>query len=147
MTILGFFRWSWSPHVISVVKPHAYSFADDSNRLANLPSDVTNCDPSIHSTVQIFLRPPNDLSRWLLDDRCLRSESQRLGACSVGLRRSEIDGYFERGQIVSSVGLLDDRCLRSESQRLGACSVGLRRSEIDGYFDRGSDRKFRRAIG
>ena len=24
----------------------------------------------------------------------LRSKSQRLGACSVGLRRSEIDGYF-----------------------------------------------------
>ena len=36
-------------------------------------------------------------SGGLLDDRCLRSESQRLGACSVGLRRSEIDGYFDRG--------------------------------------------------
>ena len=30
-----------------------------------------------------------------LDGRHLRSESQRLDACSVGLRRSEIDGYFQ----------------------------------------------------
>ena len=29
-----------------------------------------------------------------LEGRFLRSESQWLGACSVGLRRSEIDGYF-----------------------------------------------------
>ena len=29
-----------------------------------------------------------------LDDRCLRSESQRLEAYSIGLRRSEIDGYI-----------------------------------------------------
>ena len=72
-------------------------------------------------------------------------------ASSVGLRRSEIDGYLDIHlcprdearlcanqfliiQIVSSIIPLSGHYLRSESKRLVACSVGLRRSEIDGYF-------------
>ena len=58
----------------------------------------------------------------------MRSESLRLDACSVGLRRSEIDGYF------LSVGLCSHLCPRD----VGAILWRL------GFEN--SDRKFGRAI-
>ena len=56
---------------------------------------------------------------------------------SVGLRRSEIDGYF-----ATNTNRTDRKCresngrinLRSESNGMEMFSVGLRRSEIDGYI-------------
>ena len=55
-----------------------------------------------------------------------RSESNLFGACSVGLRRSEIDGYFGyvawRSTTTLAASLGDRRLL------------WLRRLEIDGYF-------------
>ena len=92
-----------------------------------------------------------------------RSESNLFGTCSVGLRRSEIDGYFERSHLCPrdvarlcgnqfiwnsdrkfiqntgshscTIPITAVGCLFGRATSLGDRRLlWLRRSEIDGYF-------------
>ena len=95
------------------------------------------------------------MNRHTIGRANLRSESNSMEAFSVGLRRSEIDGYVFIHHIKVAISVPEmkpdgtstntnrsDRKyrhsigrnnLRSESNGMEAFSVGLRRSEIDGY--------------
>ena len=72
----------------------------------------------------------------------VRLESNSLGACSVGLRRSEIDGYSSgaslrgaSGEDLVAIGIEFVGCLFGRATSLGDRRLlWLRRLEIDGYF-------------